>query len=226
MTRPYSQGGFGVPNFELNYYSAHAHYAHFWVHQPRYMPQVAAEHWLTLPFPIEAAVYIPTPTRDKTPTTVSCTVVAWAHVSKMLDAPMLYSPLLPLVYHPAMPLLQETLFHKFKDRTRIHNWGDMYQEGLFRTVAHVFQNITQTPLETFLYIRQRQGIRSITPDFPSEPPTFTPLQLTLRNEKAKRLVSILYKAVHTQKIEQPAKARERWDLELGITLTDKQWEFC
>lgn len=123
MTRPYAKGGFGILYFELYFPAAQAHYAWFWVKQPKYMPQVAAAHWLAHPVPLEGALFLPIGDKDRWPDALACTMTAWRRIRRLLDVPFLYSPLLPLIYHPAMPLLQKTVFHTFKSRAQIVNWG-------------------------------------------------------------------------------------------------------
>lgn len=125
LTRPYDQGGLDVPDFGLYYLCAQAQFAHYWFHPPQFMPQVAAEHWLAHPIPLDGVLLTPSRARSDAPTTATCTVDAWHRIAKRLDAPILYSPRLPLTFHPDMPLLQETGFRNLCMRLGIATWGDL-----------------------------------------------------------------------------------------------------
>lgn len=138
LTCPYSKGGFDIPNFELYYDCAQAHYAHFWFHPPSYMPQVAAEHWLSDPIPLIGAIFTPKDPRSESPTPIACTARAWRSLCTRTKSPMLYSPTLPLVYHPHIPLLQEGVFRKTLTKYKIHTWGDLFLHGKFRTLQQMF----------------------------------------------------------------------------------------
>lgn len=217
---------FDVPDFEFYYTCKQAHYAFYWFHPPRYMPQIAAEQWLVDPIPLDGILYAPPRTRDTEPTALTCTADAWRRILTLLQSPMLYSPLLPLSYHPHMPLLQETGFLKLCEHTRITTWGDLCCNGEFRTSEHLFQGLHPSSLHIFLYVRLRQGIRSFTPEFLQEPPTFAPLHMLLRAASPGHLVSILYHTIRTQQVEPPSSSRTKWNLELGYDITDDQWSYC
>lgn len=136
------------------------------------MPQIAAEHWLADPIPLEGALCDPPSLRDKTPTTVTCTVSAWHRMLSLAQCPLLYSPLLPLAYHPRMQLLQEKGFRKLLEGTKIPTWGDLYHNGQFWTLPHIFRESQLSPLDIFLYVWLQQGLRSVTPELPHEPPNW------------------------------------------------------
>lgn len=84
----------------------------------------------------------------------------------------------------------------------------------------------RTVLDVFSYIRLRQGIRSITPGFPEEPRALAPMQHILGTNTASKLVSRIYNMIHTQRELLATQSRVRWEKELGIAMTDEQWEDC
>lgn len=226
LTRPYAQGGLDIPDFGLYYLCAQAQFAYYWLFPPKSMPQVAVEHWLAHPIPLEGVLLTPRRAHTEAPTTVSCTVNAWRGIAKRLDAPALYSPLLPLTYHPDMPLLQETGFRNLCKRLGISTWGDLFHSGTFKNPAQFAGQTTLSPLELFLYIRLRQGARACLPGFPFEPPSLAPLHQMLVTAEAKHLVSRLYHIVHAQAPRSVVPARDHWSTDLGVTITDAQWSYC
>lgn len=116
------------------------------------MPQIAAEHCLADPIPVEGMLCANTTPREKTQTTTTCTTNAWVQIRILMHNPTLYSPLLPHTYHPSTPLLQETVFRKLKERAKLTTWGDLYHNGIFCTSEQMFKGFQPSPLDIFLYV--------------------------------------------------------------------------
>lgn len=147
------------------------------------MLQVAAEHWLADPIPLEGLIYSTLQPRDKMPTTVTDTVEAWHRILALHVGTVLYSPLLPLAYHP---LLQEWGFRKLITRLNIATWGDLYSNGTFKLLEQMFPDNQPSPLDIFLYLRLRQGVPHISP------------ALVLQAASPRHVVSRLYHTIHIQ----------------------------
>lgn len=226
LTRPYDQGGMDIPDFMLYYLCAQAQFAFYWFFPPQFSPQVAVEQWLAHPLPLEGILLAPRRKRTEPPTTVSSTVEAWHHITKRLEAPVFYSPLLPLSYHPAMPLLQEAGFQKLCKRLGILTWGALFQSGTFVTKDQFARGGSLSPLDLFLYVRLRQGLHSSLPDFPKEPASLVPLHQLLATPDQKHLVSRLYHTIHTLTPRSVNSARDRWSTDLGLDISDDQWQYC
>lgn len=106
-----------------------------------------------------------------------------------------------------MPLLQEKGFHKMCDRLQITKWGDLFQEGVFRSKEQLVLGTCPSPLDLFLYTRLRQGMRSVLPDFPQEPVNLAPLHQILGTTEGKHLVSRLYHSIRAQQPQPTDAAR-------------------
>lgn len=190
------------------------------------MPQIAAEDWLAHPIPLPGAIYMPISTRSTPHTTVSSTTQAWTRLAHLLQAPMLYSSRLPLVYHTNIPLLQEVWFRQLCHKIKVRTWGDLFLNGKFHTSEQLFCEYRPTSLDVFLYIRLRQGIRSILPHFPQEPPNFSPLHLILDPANNRHLVSRLYERARAMQLANSWPARAQWAIDTQTDITDEQWEYC
>ncbi|KAJ1125083.1 hypothetical protein NDU88_003521 [Pleurodeles waltl] len=71
---------------------------------------------------------------------------------------------------PKLTVVSETAGTKLFKRLNILAWGDLYEDAWFRERDTLPDDMLQSPLDIFLYIRINRSIRDITLAFPLEPP--------------------------------------------------------
>lgn len=226
LTRPFIAEGFKVPDLELYYICAQAHFAAYWMQPPPYMPHLAVEDGYMRPIPSTAYLSTPTVPRHVATSTVQCTTSAWRDLATRLQSPLLYSPLLPLHSRQDLPVTQEGACRRMLRNISRLTWGQLYTRGTFCTSADFFGTHPPTPLELFYYVRLRLDIRALTPAFPREPPVMPPLHAMLQQSSPAHVVSLLYRATQLNWDRPPAPAKDKWEVDLGHPITNAQWAFC
>lgn len=173
LTRPNDAGGLEVPDLELFYLCSGPLRGLLDTPPPPppYMPHLAVENGYMAPTDYLSTTTVP---RHHALTTVQCTTGAWRDLAQKLQCPLLYSPLLSLQGRQDLPVTQEEGCCRMLLKLSRLTWGQLYIQGNFCTSEEFFGTTNPTPLERFYYVRLRQDIQTLTPNFPLEPTITSP----------------------------------------------------
>lgn len=154
------------------------------------------------------------------------TAWAWKMLARHARLPYLYAPRLPLAAHPNISASQERIALTTMQAAGINTLGDLYQHCKFRPLADIQQGRAQSVLLCFTYVRFRQAIRDIYPDYPTEPQTLWALQAVLTSEDRRGLITRVYQAFLGEHESETHPSYARWSVALDAEMPADHWRYC
>lgn len=101
--------------------------------------------------------------------------------------------------------------------------GDLYPDNTFLSLQQMCDQTQPTAAHTLLYYQLRATCKCNFPSFPTQPTSLPALEHILTVASGYKLITRLYRNMQQHFPVVTPAAREAWDRELAITITDKQW---
>lgn len=181
---------------------------------------------MAAPTPLDAPLPkgIPLDPQDIQPLSTTCW--AWRKLNIMLGDVPLYSSAIPLSNNTFLPLTSEKVVQHTHTKLGLDTLGSLFPEGHARTLMELSALPGMTYMDNFITARLLGALPSTVAFFPSPPTDFTPLTLLITDKEGIHLFTKLYKACIALKQVRDRGVRQRWEEDLGHSLTDKEWTFC
>lgn len=224
LTLPLDQGGLAAPDLPLYAYCAQALFLQYWVYPTPYQPHVAIEIDRCAPLPLNTALYAPYKRPKNELDTVQTLRWAWKGLQTRANLPHIYAPQMPLKNHPQLPAFNNRTTWARAASHGLATWGDLYPNGQFMSLNHMCQPELPSTADVLLYGQIRAACSSANPLFPASPLALPALEHILTVNSDKKLITRLYRNTQQHFPVTTAKARDLWDGDLDMALTDKQWQ--
>lgn len=220
ITRPFSVGGLGAPDFELYALCAQAQFLQFWVHPIPFQPNVTIESDIADPTPLHVAVYKPFSRTATEINTVETLRWDWEGLRKRVGTPMLYAPSTPVAHHPHFPFLNDRGSITRALGMGVSTLGDLYPRDTFLEQPQQQGDTPMPLLNLFLYFQLHATCKAIHPTFPAPPDIMKPLEHLLTTPSPQRLITRLYNLTQSITPWIAPKALVQWRIDLE-ELTDR-----
>ena len=227
LQRERSQGGLGLPNFQLYYWAANIHKIALWASDTD-----MDSGWIQLESSschsssLKALVCSSFPLKPKDHSfnpIVTTTLRIWQQIRRQFGW-----VLLPL----ATPFCNNQLFLPAKLDLSFALWsrrgllclGDLYSDGLFSNFVQLCSKFNLQRSDQYRYFQIRNFARLNTPTFPHAPPTSGIDHFLAVAGLTKGHISFIYDFLSGASPPALQKIRMGWENELAVTFSDDWWD--
>ena len=225
---PKSEGGLALPNLRHYYWASNIHKIIFWNSnlssdiQPQWAKMEANSSNLSLWSVVCSQLPLPVKRLSKNPIVVN-TLKIWAQFRKQFG--LLGPSKLAPVYknHCFLPSCTDPVFRIWSDKG-LRSINDLYTDNVFSSFADLSNKFGLPNSHMFRFFQIRHFIQNQNPQFPNRPPdsmldSFLSLEAGIR-----KLTSIIYDVISGVIPSRLESLRAAWDQDLGIVMSDDQWE--
>ena len=225
---PKSEGGLALPNPRHYYWASNIHKIIFWNSnlssdiQPQWAKMEAHSSNLSLWSVVCSQLPLPGKQVSKNPIVVN-TFKIWAQFRKQfgLLGPSKLAPVFK--NHCFLPSCTDPVFRIWSDKG-LRSINDLYTDNVFSSFADLSIKFSLPNSHMFRFFQIRHFVQNQNPQFPNRPPdsmldSFLSLEAGVR-----KLTSIIYDAISGVIPSRLESLRAAWDQDLGIVMSDDQWE--
>lgn len=217
-------GGLALPNFLYYYWAAHVHKLIYWL-QSRELLWCKLESQSVVLSSIEALVLSSLPINSsrytKNPVVLS-TLKIWSQYRnnfKFISA----SIKMPIAKNHLFPPGLNDSYLRWRNNG-IKTFNNLFKDGSFISFSDLSLENKLPVTHLFRYFQIRHCISSLFPSYPSLPHTQPWEELLSLKFNKKSIISIIYKQLMDVEVHTTIKVRMSWEQELGINISDHQWE--
>lgn len=225
LQRSKTQGGMGLPHFQLYYWSCNIRALSFWF-QDQLSDWASVESHYCYPSSLAALLYsaLPIPrTHFLRDPVILHSVKIWTQIRRHFGW-QAGSALAPLAAnHSFIPSLSDSGFHVWYKKG-ILSIKDLFTDKVFATFQQLQEKFALPQSHFFKYLQIRSFVKDKFPSFPNEPISSPMDSLLLANPFIKGGTSIIYSQL--SELEQNTTLQYlklAWEKDLGIELSDEHW---
>ena len=230
MERPKACGGLSLPNLRSYYWAANLNAISLWLKEL----DDTAPAWLQIelatsrPHSLHALLCASLPTivnNVNGNVIVNQSLRILKQLKKCLGIQniSIYSPITN--NHLFQPSLLDNGFKIWRDKG-IHSIRDLYFENTFASFEQLSAKYELTNAHFFRYLQIRDFVRKKFPNFPNLPPLSCLDSLLKVNLLKRGRVSMIYAEIMNILSPSVSHIREEWVNDIGVTLSDEEWEMA
>lgn len=218
-------GGLSLPNFLYYLWSAHIHKLTYWLQshklkwcklQSQSCTLSSLEALVSSSLPITFARF------TKNPVVLS-TLKIWSQYRnhfKLASA----SITMPTINNHLFPPVLADATYALWNNCGVKTFKDLFKDGTFQSFS-IWSSEKKLPVtHLFGYFQIRHCISSFFSFYPSLPNTQPLKELLFLKSNKKSIISVIYKQLMDLDTYTAFKVKKSWERELGITISDQQWE--
>ena len=223
-----SEGGLALPNVRQYYWASNINKILFWNtnlavgSRPLWAQMEATSSDLSLWSLVCSQLPNPVKKISSNPI-VSNTLKIWTQFRKQFGLHTA-SSLAPIhKNHHFLPSCSDPVFQVWSNKG-LRSIKDLYVNGIFSSFAELSAKFNLPNTHLFRYFQIRNFVRNKYPQFPNRPPVTMIDSILSLDTGQKKLISIMYDGIFKLVPTRLDSLRAVWDQDLGINMSDEQWE--
>ncbi len=230
MERPKGVGGLSLPNLHTYYWAANFNAISLWLNDwnDRIPAWLQIEKVTSSPYSLPALLCAPLPSlvnniKDNIIVTQSLRIANQFKRCLGIQSISIHSPIIR--NHLFQPSLLDNGFKMWYDKG-IHSIEDLYVNNTFASFEQLSKKFGLTNNHFLRYLQIRDFTRKRFANFPSLPPPSCLDSLLRVNRLNKSRISFIYSHIMDSCNHSISHIREQWENDLGIQLSDEEWDMA
>lgn len=232
LTSGKAQGGLNLPNLKLYYWAAQMRGMLEWLTQNRETTWLTMEQSSCPRFSLQAIAFCSSEVWNKymiTNVWMKCTQKIFSNIRKSVKAPLSISRAMRIVdIIDFLPGQHDPRFRDWENRN-LRFIDDLFEGETLMSFGQLQgkYGLTSTDFYRFLQIRSYLMSHKEWSLIKSRPTDLEMLLIEVTKErKCDKMVSSLYKSLQSCMLGGPPGLKERWELEMNVTIEDREWELA